>query len=78
METSEHNICVMRAVNPKSKIYEFTELMKALIKDKKFAQMLELNCAQFDFISCDIEKIVYIEKGLQVVKPAALLCRSCF
>jgi len=55
MKTSKHDICVMRAVNPKSKIYEFTELMKALIKDKKFAQMLELNCAQIDFTSCDIE-----------------------
>lgn len=55
METSKDDVCALRASNPKSKIYEFTELMEALIKDRKFKQMLELNCAEIDFASCDIE-----------------------
>lgn len=55
MEASKDDICTIRASNPKSNIQEFTELMEELIKDRKFGKMLELNCVQIDFASCDFE-----------------------
>lgn len=55
METSKEYICSLRATNTNSKISEFTELIKALIEDKKFEQMLARNNAQIEFHTCDFE-----------------------
>lgn len=55
METSKEYVCTVRASNPKSKIYEFTELLKILIADQKFNQMLERYNAKINFITCDFE-----------------------
>lgn len=55
METSKEYICSLRATSTNSKISEFTELLKILLEDKKFEQMLACNNVQIEFYFCDFE-----------------------
>lgn len=55
MGTSKEYICSLRATNPNSKISEFTELIKILLEDKKFEQMLAHNNVHIKFYTCDFE-----------------------
>lgn len=55
METSKDYTCALRASNTKSKIYEFTEILNVVIKDRKFSQMLERNNAQINFTTFEFE-----------------------
>ena len=54
METSKDYVCAMRALNPQSKIYEFTEIFNVLVGDGKFSLMLDRNHAQIEFSTYDI------------------------
>lgn len=55
METSKEYVCALRASNPESKINEFTELMKVLLKDNKMEQMLTRHNAQFEWHTCNFQ-----------------------
>jgi len=56
METSKDAVCALRASKLESKIYEFTGLLKELIKDSKYCLLLEQNHARIDFGSSNFEE----------------------
>lgn len=62
METSEDFVCEIRASDVKSKIFEFTEIMRIVIKDNKFIEMLRTYHAEIDFTSCNFTNNDYYFK----------------
>lgn len=56
METSEEYVCSIRAANPKSKIFEFTEIIKSLIEEKKYIYMLKQHNMQIIFSTCNFKE----------------------
>lgn len=60
LECTKEYICVLRASNPDSKIYEFLSLMKSVFRDKKFIAMLENHNVQIKFSSnCNFDANVF-------------------
>lgn len=55
METSKEYVCAVRAQNPKSRIYEFTEIMEIVFADKKFTDILNKHHANIEFLVCDYD-----------------------
>lgn len=53
MESAEDFTLSCRLSDPSSKIYEFTNLMKSVIEDSKFSNLLERNQAKIEFQTCD-------------------------
>jgi len=53
METAEGFALKCRLANPNSKIHEFTDLLKAVIDDRKFTDLLKRNHAKIEFHTCD-------------------------
>ena len=55
METSKEYVCPIRAKNPKSKIFEFTDIIESLIDDKKYIYMLKSHNIHIDFQQVSLE-----------------------
>ena len=59
MENSKEYICSIRALNPQTKIFEFTKIMSMLVKDKELIKTLEYNQAYIEFITSDFDNNNY-------------------
>lgn len=55
MEESKDYVCILRALNPTSKIIKFTEIMKIVIEDKKFNLIFARYQAQIEVHTCDFD-----------------------
>lgn len=59
MEDSKEYVCSTRALNPQTRIFEFTEIMSMLVEDKELIKTLEYYQANIEFINCDFDNNYY-------------------